>query len=95
VGDWRNSYFVRKNLESSVAHAEALRADLPPGMSMPELALRFILSNSDVSTTIPGMRKPHHVEANASASDRGGLSADQIRRLRAHRWDRTPTSWSQ
>ncbi len=94
-GDWRNSYFVKQNLEQSVQHAEALRPDLPAGMPMPEAALRFILSNSDVSTTIPGMRKRRHVEANAAASDAGALPADQLEVLSAHRWDRTPTTWSQ
>ena len=31
----------------------------------PELALRFILSNPDVATVIPGMRKPGNVRSNA------------------------------
>ena len=42
----------------------APRAAIPPGMTMPEMALRFILSNPDVSTVIPGMRVLRHVEAN-------------------------------
>lgn len=94
-GDWRNTYFVPENLKASVEHAEALRPLIPAGMTMPELAMRFILSNPDVSTVIPGMRKPRHVEANIACSDAGPLSADLIDRLRAHRWDRTPTDWSQ
>jgi len=56
-GDWRNTYFVPENLIASVEHADALKPLLPEGMTMPEMALRFILSNTDVSTTIPGMRK--------------------------------------
>jgi aryl-alcohol dehydrogenase-like predicted oxidoreductase len=95
AGDWRNTYFVPENLESSVAHAEALRPLVPRGGTMAEMALRFILSNSDVSTTIPGMRKLTHVEANCAASDAGPLSADLKVNLRAHRWDRNPTPWSQ
>jgi len=94
-GDWRNSYFVPENLKASVERAEALRPLIPAGMSMPELALRFILSNSDVSTIIPGMRKLRHVESNIACSDKGGLGSDLIQQLRAHRWDRVPTSWSQ
>jgi aryl-alcohol dehydrogenase-like predicted oxidoreductase len=62
---------------------------------MPELALRFILSNPDIATTIPGMRRVRHVEANLGASDKGGLTPDEVARLRPHRWDRRPTSWSQ
>ena len=64
-------------------------------MTMAEMALRFILSNRDVSTVIPGMRKVAHVESNIAASDAGPLSPELLARLRAHRWDRTPTDWSQ
>jgi aryl-alcohol dehydrogenase-like predicted oxidoreductase len=93
--DWRASYFVPENLASSVAHAEALRPVVPEGMTMPELALRFILSNLDVGTVIPGMRSRKHVEANAAASDAGPLPSELVARLREHRWDREPTEWSQ
>jgi aryl-alcohol dehydrogenase-like predicted oxidoreductase len=62
---------------------------------MPEMALRFILNNKDVSTIIPGMRKRHHVETNLAASDKGPLPAQLHSELRKHRWDRTPTKWSQ
>ena len=62
---------------------------------MPELALRFILSNLDISTTIPGMRKTRNVEANMAASDGKGLPEELLLRLKDHRWDRQPTEWSQ
>jgi aryl-alcohol dehydrogenase-like predicted oxidoreductase len=64
-------------------------------MTMPEMALRFILNNQDVGTIIPGMRKIRHVDANLAASDKGPLSAQLHGELRKHRWDRTPTKWSQ
>jgi aryl-alcohol dehydrogenase-like predicted oxidoreductase len=95
AGDWRNTYFVPENLKSSVAHAEALRPLIPAGSTMTEMALRFILSNPDVSTTIPGMRKLKNVEANCAASGSGPLPAELRTKLREHRWDRNPTSWSQ
>jgi aryl-alcohol dehydrogenase-like predicted oxidoreductase len=94
-GDWRNTYFVPENLSATVDRAEALKSLLPDGMDLPELALRFILSNDDVATIIPGMRKPSHVAANIRVSDEGALPGELIERLRAHRWDRTPTEWSQ
>jgi aryl-alcohol dehydrogenase-like predicted oxidoreductase len=94
-GDWRNTYFVPQNLQASVARAGALKPLVPPGMTMPEMALRFILNDPTVSTTIPGMRKMKNVEANVSASDKGPLPADLHAELRKHRWDRTPTRWSQ
>jgi aryl-alcohol dehydrogenase-like predicted oxidoreductase len=94
-GDWRNTYFVPENLSRSVDRAEALRTIIPPGMTMPELALRFILQDPTVSTVIPGMRTVPHVEANIAVSDGRPLPADLMAELRKHRWDRTPTSWSQ
>ena len=93
--DWRNTYFVPENLKSSVAHADALRPLVPADNSMAQMALRFILNNSDVATIIPGMRKRQNVEANVAASAMGPLSAALHKQLRAHRWDRNPTSWSQ
>ena len=94
-GDWRNTYFVAENLKASVGHAEALKPLLRDGLTMPEMALRFILDNKDVSTIIPGMRKRRHVEANIAASNKGPLAAALQSELRKHRWDRTPTKWSQ
>jgi aryl-alcohol dehydrogenase-like predicted oxidoreductase len=94
-GDWRNTYFVPENLNASVDRAEALRPLIPTGMTMPEMALRFILAHPTVSTIIPGMRKLRHVEANIAASDGKTLSAALLGQLKAHRWDRTPTRWSQ
>ncbi len=94
-GDWRNTYFVAENLNASVAHAQALKLLLRHGLTMPEMALRFILNNKDVSTIIPGMRKRRHVEANIAAGDRGPLDAALRAELRKHRWERTPTKWSQ
>lgn len=94
-GDWRNTYFVPDNLKASVERAERLRPLIPEGHTMPEIALRFILTNPQVSTIIPGMRKLHHVEENIRASELGPLDDDLITRLREHRWVRTPTRWSQ
>jgi aryl-alcohol dehydrogenase-like predicted oxidoreductase len=93
-GDWRNTYFVAENLEPTVERVERLRPAVPPGSSLPELALRFILSNADVSVVIPGMRRPSHVRANVAAGEAGPLPASYLANLREHRWDRVPTEWS-
>lgn len=93
--DWRSSYFVPENLQASADKADLLRPVVPEGMTMAEMALRFILSNPTVSTTIPGMRKERNVRANVGTSDGNGLPADLIKELRKHRWDRKPTAWSQ
>lgn len=93
--DWRSTYFVQENLKSSVEHAEALKPLVPEGMTLPEMALRFILGNPAVSTIIPGMRKVHHVEANVAASDAGPLPPELQSELVKHRWVRQVTGWSQ
>ena len=95
-GDWRNTYFVPDNLIPSVRRGDALKP-LAAGadLTMPGMALRFILNNPTVSTIIPGMRKLHHVEANIAASDAGPLPEELHIQLRDHRWDRHPTKWSQ
>jgi len=92
--DWRSTYFVPENLEASVERAERLQPLVPAGMSLPELALRFILANSAVSTTIPGMRRQEHVRDNLSCSDGRSLPASLLRELKRHRWDRKPATWS-
>ena len=92
--DWRAGYFNPKNLAQTVARVEELKKVLPAGMSLPEMALRFILSEPTVSTLIAGMRSAEHVRANLAVSDKGPLPADLIAKLRAHRWDRRPANWS-
>jgi len=94
-GDWRNTYFVPENLKSSVAHADAVKAVIPEGLNLPEVAMKFILHNTDVSTVIPGMRQLRHVKGNMASSGDPALPADLIAELKNHRWDREPTSWSQ
>ncbi len=93
--DWRSSYFVPENLQSSVEHADNLRPLVPKGMAMAEMALRFILCNETVSTIIPGMRTTSHVHKNIGTSDGKGLTEDLFSELKKHRWDREPTWWSQ
>ena len=92
--DWRSKYFSPDNLNKTLARVEKLRPVIPKNMSMPEVALRFILSNPTVSTTIVGMRKPEHVRQNIAVSDAGPLNADVLQALSKHRWDRTPQPWS-
>ncbi|HEX6046819.1 MAG TPA: aldo/keto reductase [Pyrinomonadaceae bacterium] len=101
-GDWRNSYFVPENLIPAVEKADEIKKVLndwnrehSTQITMPELALRFILNNPDVSTIIPGMRKLHHVEQNVGASDSGPLPDELHEKLRAFRWVRKPAPWSQ
>jgi aryl-alcohol dehydrogenase-like predicted oxidoreductase len=92
--DWRAGYFGPENLANTIARVDELRTILPPGMTLPEMALRFILSHPAVSTTIAGMRKPEHVRHNIAGSDAGPLDKALLAELKKHRWDRKPTPWS-
>ena len=93
-GDWRARYFTLENLVPTIARVEGLKQVLPPGMTLPEIAIRFVLSDPTVSTTIVGMRRPEHVKANLHYSDKGPLDAELLAELRRHRWDREPAPWS-
>jgi aryl-alcohol dehydrogenase-like predicted oxidoreductase len=92
--DWRARYFGPENLHPTVVRANAVKELLPENMSLPEIALRFILSNRTVSTTIVGMRTLQHVHEDVSASDGSGLPSELIAQLRKHRWDRKVAPWS-
>jgi aryl-alcohol dehydrogenase-like predicted oxidoreductase len=88
-GDFRNLYFNPDNLRETLPRVERLRAVIPGGMTMPELALRHILQHPAVSTVIPGMRKLRHVEQNLAVSDKEPLSAALMAELKRHRWERS------
>jgi aryl-alcohol dehydrogenase-like predicted oxidoreductase len=87
-GDWRNLYFTPDNLAATLPRVDALQELVPVGSTLPDLALRFILHHPAVSTVIPGMRKPKHVEANLAASDAAPLAPTLLEKLRGHRWER-------
>ncbi len=88
-GDFRNFYFRGDRKLQVVEHVDALKKDLAGvAGSLPEIALRFCLSNPAVSTVIPGMRRVRHVEGNCGVSDRGPLPADVLARVNRHAWDR-------
>jgi aryl-alcohol dehydrogenase-like predicted oxidoreductase len=91
-GDWRNVYFNREHLDATLDRIERLLPLVPDGMDLPELALRFILEHPAVSTVIPGMRRPAHVERNLAASDGVHLPPRLADALKAHRWDRVPNA---
>jgi aryl-alcohol dehydrogenase-like predicted oxidoreductase len=93
-GDWRSGYFNPENLANTMDRVDKLKQILPQGMSLPEMALRFVLSHPAVSTTIIGMRKLEHVEENIALSDKGPLSPELLKQVKAHRWDRKPAPWS-
>jgi aryl-alcohol dehydrogenase-like predicted oxidoreductase len=92
--DWRSKYFGPENLRNTIPRVEALKKILPPGISLAEMSLRFVVSHPAVSTQIIGMRKAEHVRENVATSDAGPLDAALLAKLKAHRWDRRPAHWS-
>lgn len=93
-GDWRNTYFGSENLPETILRVTKLKEIVPASMTLPALALRFILGNDAVSTVIPGMRTLDHVRANLAVADGTKLSPAMLAALRTHRWDRRPAPWS-
>lgn len=91
AGDFRSSYFAPDRLRETCRRVDLIREDVPPRMSMAELSMRFIVSNQDVTTIIPGMRRPCHVDANLATSDGAALEPALLARLERHRWDRVST----
>jgi aryl-alcohol dehydrogenase-like predicted oxidoreductase len=73
--------FAGLPFERGVELAEALRPLVPPGMSMAQMAERWILDHDAVSVVIPGASRPDQARANASASDLPPLGSDLHSRL--------------
>jgi aryl-alcohol dehydrogenase-like predicted oxidoreductase len=87
--DWRNRYFRGERRDEAARRADALAECLgDEARTLPELALRFVLSRPEVSTVIPGMRRPEHARANAAVSDGRALSPALLARLAPHAWDK-------
>ena len=88
-GDWRAGYFRDGRLAETCERVEKLRPFLRPGVSsLSALALKFVLHHPAVSTVIPGMRSPAHVEANCAVSDGTKLPSEELKRLKEHAWPR-------
>ncbi len=65
--------------ESGLAAVEEVRALVPPGVSMAQWALRWILMSDAVTCAIPGARRPQQIEDNAKASDLPPLTDAQMK----------------
>lgn len=92
--DFRNTYFGPENLPETIDRIEALKKAVPEGMTLAQIAIRFILSNPTVSTMVIGMRQPSHIQSNIQCSEQGSLPDILLKKLKTHRWDRKPTAWS-
>lgn len=73
--------FAGLPFDTGVRLADDLKNLLPPGMTMAQMALRWILDFPAVTTVIPGASKVSQVESNVSASQLAPLSADLHQKL--------------
>jgi aryl-alcohol dehydrogenase-like predicted oxidoreductase len=71
-------------LEYNVAlnAVDALRPLVPPGHTMAQMALRWILMFDEVTCAIPGAKRPAQVEENVASADLPPLTDDTVRRIR-------------
>jgi aryl-alcohol dehydrogenase-like predicted oxidoreductase len=79
VGETFSGVDYAKGLEA----VEELRALVPAGATLAQLALRWILMFPEVSAAIPGARNPAQVEENVRAAELPALSADVMSRARS------------
>lgn len=87
--DWRKHYFSGDRLKETCERVERLKTFLDSETpTLPELALKFCLGFSAVTTVIPGMRKKNHVISCARVSDSNPFSSQTLSDLRSHAWPR-------
>jgi aryl-alcohol dehydrogenase-like predicted oxidoreductase len=78
----RGETFSGVDFELALSVVEELRPLVPPGFSLADLALRFILDFDAVTCVIPGAKRPDQVEENVRAADLPRLNAPLLAELR-------------
>ena len=76
--------FAGVDYETGLTVVEELRSLVPPGASLAQVALRWILMSEAVTAAIPGAKTAEQARANAAAADLASLPAaamEQIARL--------------
>ncbi|MFM8735419.1 MAG: aldo/keto reductase [Pirellulales bacterium] len=74
----RGETFSGVEYGTGLAAVERLRPLVPPGVTLAQFALRWILSFDAVTTVIPGARRPEQAMENARAADLPPLSAETL-----------------
>jgi aryl-alcohol dehydrogenase-like predicted oxidoreductase len=74
--------FAGLDYETGLEVVEELRALVPAGATLAQLALRWILMSDAVTAAIPGARTPEQARANASAADLAPLTPEAMARIR-------------
>jgi aryl-alcohol dehydrogenase-like predicted oxidoreductase len=79
----RGETFSGVDYETGLETVEALRSLVPAGMSMAQMALRWILMFEAVTCTIPGAKRPSQEAENAAAADLPALTPDTMTAVQA------------
>lgn len=79
----RGETFSGLEYEIGLQAVEELRALLPSGRSLSQMALRWILMFPAVTCAIPGAKRPSQVEENVAAADLPALSEETMDQVRA------------
>lgn len=74
--------FSGVDYDTALEAVEQIRLLLPPGVSMAQFALRWILMFDAVTCAIPGGKRPSQVAENCAASDLPELSAEAMSAIR-------------
>jgi aryl-alcohol dehydrogenase-like predicted oxidoreductase len=75
--------FAGVDFERGLEAVEQLRALVPQGATLAQLALRWILGFEAVSTVIPGAKTAEQARANAAAADLPALPEDSLQTITA------------
>ena len=78
----RGETFSGLDYEIGLQAVEELRALVPAGMTLAQMALRWILMSPAVTCAIPGAKRPAQVEENIKAADLPPLSDETMNQVR-------------
>ena len=74
--------FAGLDYETGLELVEELRSLVPPGATLAQLALRWILMAGGVTAAIPGAKTPDQARSNAAAADLPPLPTTTMERIR-------------
>jgi aryl-alcohol dehydrogenase-like predicted oxidoreductase len=78
----RGETFSGFDYETGLQAVEELRPLVPEGMSLAQMAIRWILMHPAVTCAIPGGRRPSQVEENVRSADLPQLSEETMAKVR-------------
>jgi len=73
--------FSGVDYETGLQAVEELRGLVPPGATLAQFALRWILMFPEVTTTIPGAKNPQQAQENVQAASLPPLSEEAMQRV--------------